>query len=204
MCRIYLSIPVTIDNRDKVIDTMISNIVGLKVGPTLILDHWKPGWIYDKQSVSKADIFIFAHPSNSFKFNLMTLPSGVLREFEQARMLGKQIFLAYKNTANEINFYKITANGSTISGMAGTTNGLAIRLEQEIFLKTSNKVQEPKGYVAPNTYKATNPCAEIPLDYNLGVFEPSKMDVTSIPVKEHSIELHKTVQGTAYDRRLLL
>ena len=195
MCRIYLSIPVVIRDRDNVIDTMISDLAGLSKfsKAPFIFDHWKPGWIYDKQSVSKADIFIFTHPTNAFKFSKATLPSSVLREYEQALALGKQILLAYKNTVGEINFYCVTAqSGAIISGIAGTTNSLAVRLEQEIFLKATSRVKESERCGKTDTY---NPCAEIPLDCNLGLFEPTKMK---------TIGLCSTAESTTYDRRLLL
>lgn len=171
MSRIYFSIPVVIRDRDTMVDTMVNSIIGLSRSSKapFIFDHWKPGWVYDNQSIDKADIFIFTHPNNAFKFNVKTLPSGVYREFNKAKTLDKKMYLAYKTTDGCIRYYDITEANGIVSGIAGTTHSLATFLEKNI----------------PQEQIFTNPCAEI-----------------SLP--EHSIDLRKKVQGTSYDRRLLL
>jgi hypothetical protein len=182
MCRIYFSIPVAIRDRDNVIDTMINDLAGLTKfsKAPFIFDHWKPGWIYDKQSVAKADIFVFMHPNNKFKFNIATLPVGVLREYLLAKTLGKRIYLAYKTTDGYIRYYDFSEIDNIISGIAGTTHSLATFLETYI-----PQVQKSVRRSAMVPQESQNPCAEIPLP-------------------EHSIELHKSVSDTSYDRRLLL
>lgn len=181
MSRIYFSIPVIINNRDKVIDMMISGLAGLSKfsKAPFIFDHWKPGWGYDQQSVAKADIFIFTHQNNAFKFNKLGLPSGVFREYEQAKLLGKRIYLAYKTADGVIRFYKIEETAGLISGIAGTTGDLATFLDKSV-------EYTPKEEICNDD-------------------EPFlKFMTNSLPVKEHSIDLRKKVQGTSYDRRLLL
>lgn len=184
MCRIYLSIPVVIRNRDNVIDTMISGLAGLSKfsKAPFIFDHWKPGWIYDQQSVAKADIFVFMHPDNKFKFNIVTLPNGVLREYLSAKALSKKIYLAYKTADGCIRYYDFSETGSVISGLPGTTHNLATFLETYI-----PQVQKSVRYGAIATHEYLSPEREE-------------------EVKEilKSIDLRKNVSDTSYDRRLLL
>lgn len=188
MCRVYLSIPVVIRNRDIVIDNMLDSLAGLsKFSKTpFIFDRWKPGWVYDQQSVAKADIFIFTHPSNAFKFNISTLPSGVQKEYKQAKALGKKRYLAYKTADNIIRFYDLDEYESFVSGIPGSTGSLATFLDKSIeYAPKEEKYVKTIGTVATHEY-----------------LSPEREEEVKEILK--SIDLRKIRVTKTYDRRLLL
>jgi hypothetical protein len=176
MHSIYLSVPVAISNRDGFLrDTMHSL---KKINEDLSIEFWRPGFMY-KDHVSNTDVFVFTHPTNGFKFNKESLPSGVIREYERAKALGKKILLAYRTASDGIKFYEIDDSNHFISGIVGTTNSLFIHLDK-LYQDSKREVSK----VTAETFDS--------------------LEAYDKATKEHSIDLRKNVQRASYDRRLLL
>ena len=114
---IYISAPVTVDWTEVL---RVSNRLRV-AGYTLDVTAWDRNTPYNKNSVSKCDIFVFMTPNNDWKFSINTLPSGVRREYDKAVSLGKHIFMAYKVAEGNYNLYLTTRDGNIIQGIAGSS-----------------------------------------------------------------------------------
>jgi len=143
MSSAYISIPVAVKNRDGLLLDIIASLN--KIESSLRCTAWKPGFTYEASLLLSSDVFIFVHQENRFKFNLQSLPCGVLREYFKAKELDKKIFLAYKTVSDGIKFYDIDETNDIVSGIVGSTSSLYNYLETK------------------TTHESVNPCAEIPL-----------------------------------------
>lgn len=106
--KIYLSLPVDLDIREDIANTIANNIKsycenGLPID--CILEYYKPGEIYDPKVVDNCDIFIYTDVEMEWGVKTTLLPSGVRKEVRKAMFLNKPILYIYENKEEEINTY---------------------------------------------------------------------------------------------------
>ena len=106
--KIYLSLPVDLDIRDKIANTIANNIKSyceqaLPVDCTL--EYYTPGQLYDPKVVDNCDIFIYTDVEMEWGVKTTLLPSGVRKEVRRAIALNKHILYIYENEEEEINTY---------------------------------------------------------------------------------------------------
>ena len=128
MSAVYCSLPVSIRNREIILDTVRENLRTFantsSAVKNLSFDSWSQGKTYDPWCVKKCDVFFFMHPENRFEFHVQSLPIGVKKEYEQAKNLKKEIFLLYKTKDGNICPFRIRDYSGIIKGIPGSTGEL--------------------------------------------------------------------------------
>lgn len=145
---VYLSYPAKKDANHNIKLLNVRNQVFERLSPKIKVVAWDKNLMYyNPDWVKYCNIFVFTHPHNAFKFEIETLPSGVRREYKEARFMNKPIFLAYKTkTKEEVEFYPVEekiVNGSRlINGIAGRTGEIFTLIEEIKSFKGVDKSAE--------------------------------------------------------------
>lgn len=134
----YISCPVSVDYQqilltEKLIKEKDSKA---KVG------YWDRRQFYYENGVKNCDTFIIILPDNEFSYKVSKLPSGVLREYNQARYLDRTIYLGYKSrTTGYMNIYNIkySFDSGILQGIPGTGNNLFLSIQEKIQLEDLRK-----------------------------------------------------------------
>lgn len=106
--KIYLSLPVDLDIRDKIAKDIANNIKSYceQAFPVdYTLEYYTPGQLYDPKVVDNCDIFIYTDVEMGWRVKTVLLPSGVRKEVRRAIALNKPILYIYENKEEEINTY---------------------------------------------------------------------------------------------------
>lgn len=121
--KVYVSCPMVVPQT-----TLDKILKELNASNDILALAYPRGEMYTTRNLEESDALVIVHPENKFKFNQRTLPNGVLKEFNRARLLAKKIYLCYfPQTGNNVPYfysidYEVT-NGN-ISGIAGTSGSL--------------------------------------------------------------------------------
>lgn len=162
--KIYLSIPVALPDRQKVINVIeryMSNY-GMDRRKTPIVNYYKPGQFYNSEVVANNDIFVFTDKLQ-WEINLQFLPSGVKNELKRAMQLRKDIFYAYKTKQGEIGLYKCDYSNyyaNPFCKLVVASSSAIYHLMDEMTDHVSQEISDTTNEV-PNVATAKNPDAVV-------------------------------------------
>ena len=168
--KIYLSIPVALPDRQKVINVIeryMSNY-GMAIRKTPIVNYYKPGQFYNSEVVANNDIFVFTDKLQ-WEVNLQFLPSGVKNELKRAMQLRKDIFYAYKTKQGEIGLYKCDYSNHYANPFCKpvvASSSAIYHLMDEMTDHVSQEISDTTNEV-PNVATAKNPDAIITIHKGL-------------------------------------
>ena len=157
---LYLSIPVALPDRQKVINVIerhMSNY-GMDRRKTPIVNYYKPGQFYNPAVVANNDIFVFTD-NLQWEVNLQFLPLGVKNELKRAMQLKKDIFYIYETKGGEIGLYKCAYSDSFCRPVVATSSAI-YQLLDEMTDQASQEVSDTTNEV-PNVATVENPDAII-------------------------------------------
>ena len=163
---LYLSIPVDLPDRQKVINVIeryMSNY-GMDRRKTPIVNYYKPGQFYNPAVVANNDIFVFTD-NLQWEVNLQFLPSGVKNELKRAMQLKKDIFYIYKTKGGEIGLYKCAYSASFCRPVVATSSAI-YQLIDEMTDHVSQEISDTTNEV-PNVATVENPDAIITIHKGL-------------------------------------
>ena len=152
--KVYYSLPVEYNRRTAVFNQLVADVKQITKGLSHC-EYWRKGTYYSPETVKKADIFVFAHTSNEFNFNIKQLPSGVQKELNKAIRLGKSIYYLYYTMGSTIpNYYKIIMNpvSGYIAGVAGSSSRFFAELLGDTVLVDPTIKEQP--VTSEECYKA--------------------------------------------------
>lgn len=121
--KVYVSCPMVVPQT-----TLDKILKELNASNDILASAHARGGMYTTRNLEESEAIVIVHPENKFKFNQRTLPNGVLKEFNMARLLAKKLYLCYfpQSGNNVPYFYSIDyeVNNGNISGIAGTSGSL--------------------------------------------------------------------------------
>ena len=117
MKKVYFSLPVLMQNRDKIFQELAQDIREANA----TAEYWKEDEYYQQSIIGMSDVFVFGTQYNDFNMSHKVLPSGVAKELDKAIALNKEIFLLYKSSSAGYQYYRVTMDGTYIRGIAGST-----------------------------------------------------------------------------------
>jgi hypothetical protein len=118
MKKVYISCPVSI-SQNQLKDIRLAACKN----NTINAYYWQRNGSksYSTDLVTTADAVVIVHPNNSFKFDKLSLPVGVLKEYNLAVKFNKPIYLAYQSSYGW-NMYEIEDLLGRIEARSGTSN----------------------------------------------------------------------------------
>jgi len=141
--KIYYSLPAMLDSTSHIFNSTAKQL--RTRFENVKCSKWQGG-SYNPNLLDNCDIFVFTTLNNKFKFYDEDLPSGVRKELRRAKELGKKIFLIYKVSDGDINFYEISFNKQTgfVDGIPGTSSYIYQFIEGNNDIKKDEKFVESR------------------------------------------------------------
>ena len=122
---IYISCPIA--TSQQILNDCI--VAAGSLGQNVSVRYWVRGTTYNLDDVvNTCDAFVLMLPNNQFQCRIDSLPPGCKKELQQAVAHYRPLFIAYRDSSSEINFYGASIRNGMVSGITGSS----IRLKEKI------------------------------------------------------------------------
>lgn len=135
----HISCPIAIPSSTLIKYANAMKLMGMEVS------YWDRSSNYSDRSLRDCDVFLLMAPNNGFKLSFSSLPPGCQKELNQAKSLGKPLFLLYTPSSSltqEVKAYQLSTDGRILEGVPGSTGLLTSKISE---FNKRQKELETKG-----------------------------------------------------------